>query len=231
MLSPDMWFFRQLGVDSRLPQDVLSALKREGRVERWGHGATIHHEPGELDLYVILGGEVLLNDGSSGRQTRLVRGDIFGESATARTVQAERAQRSAASLIAFDETTLCAVSHDVFREHAREHLGNFETSLGTLGKRKRVLVPVLPLICTTPASRLARVLLHLAETEGLIDNDCAKLPTAVKPAQLGRLTGLDKGRVSLLLAHFLAEGLLVENSSGALLPSLEKLRTLAVHHP
>lgn len=240
MFSSDIWFFRRLGIQTRLPDSVLQELKKQGYVERWGHGAKIYHEQDDENLYVILGGQVFLEDGFSRGQTRLLRGDIFGKTATAAQEKTEIIQSaeegrggqhepSQTRLIAFDETTLWAVSQEAFREITREHLGHFETPVGgLLGQKSLVRIPVLPLLCTSPAARIARVLLHLAETQGTIVKDTATFMTVLKPAQIGRLTGLDAGRVRVLLMHFLAEQLVIVKGQKVTIPSVEAIRALSV---
>lgn len=231
MFSSEIWFFRRLGLEARLPDSVLQELKKQGHVERWGHGAKIYHERDDENLYAILGGQVFLEDGDSRGPTRLQRGDIFGKTAVRRVESPEIIQGDLGKnrLVAFDETTLWSVPQEAFREITQDHIGHFETSVGgLLSPKSLVKIPVLPLLCTSPASRVARVLIHLAETQGKIEKDAATFTSVLKPAQIGRLTGLDAGRVRVLLMHFVGEGLVVVKGQKVVIPSVEAVRALAV---
>ncbi len=228
MHASELWFFRRLGINARLPEQVLGELKKQGHIERWGHRAKIYHEQGDDDIYVILGGNVFLDDGGSQGQTRLKTGDIYGQTALNSASDVDN-QKKSSSLTAFDETTVCAVSQDTFREITREHIGNVESSIGGwLSNRSVVTIPIMPLLCTSPASRVARVLIHLAETQGQIENDAATFLATLKPAQIGRLIGLDAAHVRVLLISFIEEGIVVVTGKKVVIPKVELVRALAV---
>src|SRR5690606_31067736 len=123
MYASELWFFRRLGIDARLPEQVLRELKKQGHIERRVHRAKIYHERDDDDVYVILGGNVFLDNGVSQGQTRLKTGDIYGQTKLTGK-PSEDGEKKLGSLTAFDETTLCAVSQDAFRDITREHMGN-----------------------------------------------------------------------------------------------------------
>lgn len=228
MYVSELWFFRRLGINTRLPEPVLRELKSQGHIEKWGHRAKIHHEQDDDNVYIILGGNVFLDDGVSQAQTRLKIGDIYGQT---RVVEASNAGATAQNrrLIAFDETTLCGIPQDAFREITREHIGSVETAMGGwLSTRSIITIPIMPLLCTSAASRVARVLMHLAETYGHIEKDAATFPAMLKPAQIGRLIGLDAAHVRMLLMNFIAEGIVVVTGKKVEIPSVELIRALAV---
>ena len=66
LIDPQFWFFRKLRLQERLPDEVVAALRTEGRLERWGHQAQIHHANGTDEVYVVLGGSVYVHDGVGG---------------------------------------------------------------------------------------------------------------------------------------------------------------------
>lgn len=228
MYASELWYFRRLGINSRLPDDVLNELKKQGHIERWGHRAKIHHEHDDDDIYVILGGNVFIENESAQGQTRLQSGDIYGQTGLhAASLRENKGKNS--SLTAFDDTTLCGVSQDTFREITCGHIGNIETLIGGwLSNRSVVTIPIMPLLCTSPASRVARVLLHLAETHGEIVNDTAQFAATLKPAQIGRLIGLDAAHVRVLLMHFVTEGIVTVSGKKVQIPSVELVRSLSV---
>lgn len=227
MYVSELWFFRRLGIDTRLPEQALQELKKQGRIERWGHRAKIYQAQDDDDVYVILSGNVFLDDGLSKGPTRLKTGDVYGQNLNRQSHGDD--EKKGNNLTAFDETTLCAVSQNAFREITREHIGNVETSLGGwLSSRSIILIPIMPLLCTSPASRFARILIHLAETQGQIEKDRAIFWATLKPAQVGRLIGLDAAHVRVLLMNFIAEGIVVVRGKKVEIPSVELVRSLAV---
>ena len=41
-MRPAVWFFKGLGLDERLSDDLLAQMKELGRMERWGHSGKVH---------------------------------------------------------------------------------------------------------------------------------------------------------------------------------------------
>ena len=228
MLSPQIWFFHQLNLEQRLPDGVMDILTEEGRLERWGHMARVDHDRDDDELLLILGGNVVVSDGTQGRELALKRGDVFGKTSFAGEVGAALAGQEARAT-ALEETTLCAMPRETFRDKVRGHLGHLEASVGGLRRQTTLEVPVMPLLFTTPVSRLAKVLIHLIETRGRIDGDLGHFDAVLRPAKLVQLTGLDRTRVRLLLELFFQEGILEVAGRRVIVPSMERLRGLAMH--
>ncbi|MFU8803906.1 MAG: hypothetical protein ACNA8W_08875 [Bradymonadaceae bacterium] len=226
MLSAKLWFLHQLGAHHRLPSEVLERIKTEGRLERWGHGAKIHHEPGVPELYMVLDGQVLIDDATPARDILLRRGDMFGGTGTEPFLGT--AQPRPPILRAVDETTLVALETDVFREMTGEHLGHLQSRPGWFGNGRIVEIPVMPLLGTPPASRFARVLLHLLESQGEIEGDVGVFSGPLKSRRLARLSGLDRTRVALLLILFRENDLLRVTGRKVVAPSVETLKSWAL---
>lgn len=226
MLSAKLWFLRQLEADSRLPSDVLGALKTEGRLERWGHGAKIYHDPGAPELYMVMGGQVIVDDATPAGALLLRRGDLFGGTEGQSLEGATSLQ--APTLRAVDDTTLLALDADVFRGLTADHLGSLQVRSRLFGNSRLLEVPVMPLLGTPPASRLARVLLHLIEVQGSVEGDRGIFGAPLKGRILARLTGLDRSRIALLLDLFRANDLVRFTGRKAIAPSIEALQGWAL---
>jgi hypothetical protein len=226
MLSAKLWFLHQLQADQRLPAPVLEALKTEGRMERWGHGATIYHDPAQAELYMVLTGQVFVDDATPAASLMLRRGDLFGGASPHSATEASKT--STPLLKAFDETTLLAVDAERFRWQTSEYLGHFQARTRLFGNGELIEVPVMPLLGTPPASRLAHVLLVLLDQQGRIEGDRGVFATPLKPRALARLTGLDRQRVTLLLNLFREHQLIGLSGRDVVAPSLLALRGWAL---
>ena len=147
IVVPPIWFFRGLRLQDRLPFDVYERLRSEGRVERWGHHAQIHHAPGSGDVYVVLKGSVSIwkLPSSGGRAARLKPGDVFG------ALGAPMDDVARPLVQAFDDTTLVAFEREQFNEQIARHIGTIKLSSKRLRRNKGVEMPLRPLLYTSPA--------------------------------------------------------------------------------
>lgn len=221
MYLPKFWYLRDLGIDERLPDEVLEGLRERARLERWGHRADIFRATSDLDVSVVLDGSVWLQDAERADEVALTRGDIFG-------MAAREAEHGDLLLQAHDDTLLARMPREEFREMVAPHLGRLETSVGLFHRRRDLWVPVRPLLFTTPKSRLAKVLLHLVETEGdLDDEETARLDLTLQPRKLSDLTGVSRERVKEVLASLEEERILEANRGDMRIWELEELRRLA----
>jgi CRP-like cAMP-binding protein len=218
ILKPQIWYFRGLGLHERAPDDVLATLREQGRLERWGHQARIHR-PGRGDeVYVVLDGNVYVHDASrESKPVRLRTGDLFGETDLGDDADALETH-------AFDDTTIVAAPRDLFDEVIRHRTGEMTTRSGIITGRKELVVPVAPLLYTTPAQRLARVLLHLAESRDALDGAGAELDIRLKSKKLGDLTGVVPEHAKKAVELLEKRGLIVPRRRSTLLPNVERLR-------
>lgn len=221
MHLPKFWYLRNLNIDERLPDEVLDHLRDTARLERWGHRADIFRSPDDRDVSVVLDGSVWLQDKRRADEVTLSRGDLFGKAVGGD-------DHDDLILQAYDDTLLAAVPREEFRDLVVPHLGRLQTRVGLFHRRRDLWVPVRPLLFTTPRSRLAKVLLHLVETEGdLQDDSKAHLDLKLQPRKLADLTGVSRERVKEVLESLEEQRILEANRGDTRIWNLDQLRRLA----
>src|SRR5690554_4883895 len=105
---------------------------------------------------MIIGGQVIADDGTPAGSLLLKRGDVFGNTPFDTQNDVATADLSAPLvpvLRAVDDTTLLALDSDRFRHITADHLGNLQARTRPFGNGLLVEVPVMPLLGTPPASR------------------------------------------------------------------------------
>lgn len=231
LLTPDIWYFRGLGLHERLPDTLLATLKDRGRMERWGHRAKIFHEPGAPEVYLVLSGGVFVRDTPHTQQVKLARGDMFGSLGAPDQILERDGQPTRLAdelLLANDDTTLVAVERQIFDEIAAKQLGDSTSSMRRLRKGKVELsLPITPMLYTSPARRFAKALLHLAERDGVIDGNRATIEVPVRSRLFAPLLGLDAKRLDNVLTQLELRGVLTQDGPRLLIPDLDALRALA----
>lgn len=232
LLTPELWYFRGLGVHDRLPSSLLDTLKDQGRMERWGHRAKIFHEPGSAEVYLVLSGGVFVRETSHSKQVKLGQGDVFGSLGAPDQVLDEEGQPARLAdelLLANDDTTLVAIERQIFDEVAAKQLGDSTASIRQLRKGKVELsLPVSPLLYTSPTRRFAKALLHMAERDGAVDGNKAVLDIPLRSRLLAPLLGLDAKKLDAVLSQLQLRGVLTPDGPRLLIPDLEALRALAI---
>lgn len=230
-MSPTLWFFRDLQLNERLPAPVLETLKTKGRLERWGHNAQIFHDEDDGRVYMVLGGGVFIHDGTSAQRVKLRPGDAFGVLSThsaPEILPAGADPRLRRHLEAFDDTLLVSVERDVFQDLIQPHLGLIEASIGRLRQKRTYRVPISPLLYTTPTSRFARTMLHLIESQGRVEGDRGELEFPFEPHQIAPLLGVDKPRSQAVAEALMRRGVIQNEPTRILTPSLEELKRFAL---
>lgn len=221
MAQPKFWYLRHFHVDTRLPAQARDALGDFARLERWGHHADIYREPGDTSVSIILKGQVWLQDRERGQKVDLLRGDLFGRVAGADDAAAPVPR-------AHDDTLLAVLEREVFAERIVPHLGNLSTKVGRFRKRRDLWVPVQPLLFTAPSARTAKVLLHLVETQGAIDEQgYARLAMKLEARSLAALTGVDPARVRKVLESLEVARILERGNAEIFIRDMDTLRQVA----
>ncbi len=221
MQLPKFWYLQDLHLDERLPDDVLEALQANARLERWGHHAEIFRARDDSDVSIVLEGRVWLQDIGRAAETTLARGDVFGKANGA-------LDHDGLVLRAHDDTLLAVLTRDDFRAMVVPHLGRLETRVGLFRKRRDIWVPVQPLLFTTPRCRMAKVLLHLVETEGSLDEDGhGQLGMRLQPRKLADLTGVDPQRVRQVIEALEYDKIVEQGRGQTRIWDLESLRHIA----
>ncbi len=221
MHLPKFWYLQDLRIDDRLPNEVLDTLRERGRLERWGHRADIFRAPDDSGVSIVLEGNVWLQDTRRADEVALARGDIFGKANG-------ELEHKDLILRAHDDTLLAVVSPEEFRQMVAPHLGRLETRIGMFHNRRDIWVPVQPLLFTTPKCRLAKVLLHLVETEGTLDEEGhGELAMRLQHRKLADLTGVNPQRVKRILESLENDKILELGRGGTRIWALDELRRIA----
>ncbi len=218
-MSGAIWYFRGLRFGERVPAQVMEALRKSGRIERWGHNADITHEGDDGRVYVVLQGGVYVQDRARERAP-LRRGDAFG--ALHEDARAESALR------AFDDTLLVSATREDFDALAGPHLGESIAALGAPLRRKRYTVPLSSLLYAEPEHRFARAVLHLIETRGQLSGDHGELRFPHAAHRLAPLIGVSPQRAREIVRALSARDIVRDAPTSLIVPSLEQLREVAV---
>lgn len=230
MDSPSLWFFQKLDLHERLPAQVAQALRQQGRLERWGHNAEIFHEDEGGRVYIVLNGGVFIHDGSAAQRVKLGKGDAFGAlNAHAPEILGPDADpRLRRQLFAFDDTLLVSLERTVFQELIQPHLGQIEASLGRLRQKRTYRVPLSPLLYTNPTSRFARTLVHLIESQGQVVGQRGELEFPFDPHKIAPLLGVDRQRAQSVADTLIRRGLIENQPSKIITPSIDELKRFAL---
>ena len=232
-MTPSLWFFRALNLHERVPSPVLQALQSQGRLERWGHQAQIfcEQEPGRV--YIVLRGGVFLHDGTPAQRVRLRAGDLFGAlpHGPDEVLPAHADVSLRRQLRAFDDTTLVSLERADLQDLILPHLSHVEAAVGGLRhlrRRRSYRVPLSPLLASSPTSRFARTIVHLAESEGRLDGDRGALDFPFEPHQISPLLGLDRQRSQAVADQLMRRGLIQNEPDRLVIPSMDALRAAAL---
>lgn len=222
MQESRFWYLRRMNVDERLPADVGAELRSRAQLERWGHHADIFRGPADSNVSIVLKGRVWLQDHENAPTVGLLRGDVFGRVDT-------QVPSADLSLRAHDDTLLAVLSREEFGEMVVPHLGDLSTRVGRFRKRRDLWVPVEPLLFTATGARLAKVLLHLVETEGELNEEegFARLKMKLRAKWLAKLTAVDPMTVRRELQALEINKVLERGDDGELVWDLESLGRLA----
>lgn len=216
------WYLRRLNVGDRLPADVQAELRSRARLERWGHHADIFRGPADSGVSIVLKGRVWLQDHEGAPAVSLLQGDIFGRTDT-------QVPSAELDLRAHDDTLLAVLSRDEFQQLVVPHLGELSTRVGRFRKRRDLWVPVKPLLFTASGARLAKVLLHLIETEGVRGETegFARLEMKLRARSLAKLSAVDPTTVRRELEALELNNILKRSNDGASIWDVEILERVA----
>jgi hypothetical protein len=202
-MRPSVWFFKGLGLDERLGDEVRERMKELGRMERWGHSGEVHGAGDEDMIAVVLKGGVWADDGTQARRVLLKPGDALGGLAGSRE----------GALFAHDETELLTLPRARFDEAIAPHVGAREGLF--------IEVPTAPLLYTTPTSRVARALTHWVDG---LDPGAEYVTPRVPLRALGRFVGLDRERARAALAVLGSDGAIERKRTRLRVKDLEALK-------
>lgn len=210
---PRFWYVRGLSLD----QAIGAELQREGRVERWGHRASVQLRDDPDEVQTVLDGRLSLTDGEFEARPLLTQGDVFG---------LVTPDEQAGELHALDDLKIVTVRRDFFEELLRERAGELAANVG-LVRRTRLSVPVESLWYSTPRHRVAKLLLRVIEAVGRTSDGIGTLDFVPRTKILARLSGLAEPTVSAIVED-MQRHQIVAIHRGRMDASLEMLRAIAI---
>jgi CRP-like cAMP-binding protein len=219
MLVPKYWYVKGLDLNGT-SADVVTEIRDVGRMERWGHRARVHHRDEPDEVYVVLEGGVRLHDGAHDVTLRLKPGDVYGETGLQEHPTHELVR-------AHDDTVLAALDRDAFEKITTGQIGELQTQIG-LVRRQSLAVPATLLLYTAPKQRVARVLLHLVEEYGAVEEESGLVDFGLRTRNLARLTGLAQHTVSDIFDTMQRERVVEVGRTELVIPSLDQIRELAI---
>jgi CRP-like cAMP-binding protein len=211
-----------------LSAESLRVITRTLRARRFRRGEVLFHEgdPGDA-LFIVTAGAVKVvvpsEDGDEAILATLRRGDFFGELALL-----DGAPRSA-SAIALEPTEVLALPRDQFRALIATEPAIRDALLASLaGELRRLTTHVAELHFLDLTGRLAARLARLAEEHGeRLENGEIRLDAPLTQSDLAAMIGATRQSVNKLLGEFEAGGLLRIERDNIVVPSLERLATVA----
>lgn len=223
-----LWLFRDF-IDPDEHDRLLERIRREAKLERWGHAASIPLFAGGDDVVVVVDGNVAVRRSNGDDTVRLTRGDAFGKTPKGRvTTDGSPGPSTDLDVGAVRETTIATIARDRLRELWESDEAKRRASVGRWFSKREVEVPLWPLVGTMPTTRLARLLVHLVENYGEIDENRGRLPTALRARQLAELAGVEKSRATEVWDLFETTGLVSHDSGAVVVEDLSRLRQYAL---
>lgn len=204
----DLTLLSQVPLFSALGPEDLEQLAARVRTRHCERGEILFHR-GDVgtDLYVIREGEVTIRlSAPDGREVSLAllrKGAAFGELALL-----DQAPRST-DAVAHEESWLLSLRSEDFRLFLRERPQAVLTVLPMLSRLvRRVTQAVYGANVLDARSRLARVLLDLAEQQGQPSDTGVSLASRLTQTELASLCGLTRESTNRWLRFYASEGLL-----------------------
>jgi len=201
-------FLAKVPMFEHLAQEQLEHLSGLLHARRYPKGEVIFHE-GDVGtaLFIIRKGQVAIRlsslDGKEATLALLERGDFFGELAL---LDGEPRSTDA---VAREETELLSLQQESFHRFLES---SPQVALGLLASLSRLVRRVTRLVHDATfldaRTRLIRVLLELARSQGRPGTDGVVITQKLTQAELANLCGLTRESTNKWLRFFVREGLL-----------------------
>lgn len=203
-----LWHLNNFNWLQALSAQALDTLRAAASVQVFEPGTMIF-EPNRRPEYVFLletglvrifrtsprGGEITFGYVHSG--------EVFGELA----VFSDRPRESYA--VAVERSSVIRVGRDVFIDVIHTHPSIVFSVATQIGNRlKHIESRVEDLVFRSARSRLARILLHLADEFGREEDDHSVIEMRLTHAELATLAGTSRPTITIALAEFEEEGLI-----------------------
>ena len=225
-MNPSVLFFRSVPLFEDLSEHDLTTVVPDMTKRRFRAGDKIFREgdPGEV-LYLVQSGQVRIyvHGTGTGIETSVFLcgrpGEIFGELAIV-----DGLPRSATAT-AMEETVVYTLSREAFQRHMRrvpQLALNFMKLLSVRVRYNTKQVKSLALM--TVSSRLARLLLKLAQDYGVVQTAGVRINTNLKQSDLASLIGATRESTNKVLRIFRKEELICNDEGDIVVLDPEALR-------
>jgi CRP/FNR family cyclic AMP-dependent transcriptional regulator len=204
----DLWHLNNINWLRELPAQAVDTLRAAASIQVFEPGAMIF-EPDRKPDYVFLletGLVRIFRTSPRGQEITFgyVRpGEVFGELA----VFSDKPRESYAAAV--ERSTVVRVGRDVFSDVIQTRPSIVFSVATQIGDRfKHIESRVEDLMFRSARSRLARILLHLADEFGCQEDEHSVIELRLTHAELATLAGTSRPTITIALAEFEEEGLI-----------------------
>lgn len=225
----DVWHIRNVQWLRDLPTEETERLRRGATAREHERGETIFApNPTPQSVYLLERGLVriyrLSDDGAEATFGYVVPGEVFGEL----SLLGGGGGRESFSQ-AVRRSTVWRIPGDLFREVVRRSPGmTLEVTKQIAGRMKRIESRVEDLVFRDVRSRLARVLLELADRFGRREPAGIEIDLPLTQSDLATLVGSTRQTVNVALGHLEKDGLLSHRHRHFVLVDVEGLKRVLV---
>jgi CRP-like cAMP-binding protein len=223
-LASTTWYLKRINIFAELEDSVLAELGHKTRMVQFNKGEYLYM-PGDPSnaVFFLKEGRVkiihLLEDGKEFTLAILEPGEVFGELALA----GEYTRESAA--LAMGEVLVCTVDGAFFERFLNKRPDLSYKLTKIIGFRRREIeIRLADLAFKGVPSRIARLLLRLAEQYGTADNNGLKLKIRLGHQDIANLIGASRETVTLTLNRLRKEGILDFTRRSFIILKPEKLK-------
>ncbi len=219
-----LWYLKRINIFAELEDRVLSELGQQTKMSRFSKGEYLYM-PGDPSnsVFFLKEGRVkithLLENGKEFTLAILEPGEVFGELALA----GEYTRESGA--VAMGEVLACTVDREFFERFLNKRPDLSYRLTKIIGFRRREIeIRLADLAFRGVPSRIARVLLRLAEQYGTPENGGLRLKLRLGHQDIANLIGASRETVTLTLNRLKKEGILDSTRRHFIILQPEKLR-------
>lgn len=223
-MASTTWYLKRINIFAELEDSVLAELGHKTRMVQFNKGEYLYM-PGDPSnaVFFLKEGQVkiihLLEDGKEFTLAILEPGEVFGELALA----GEYTRESAA--LAMGEVLVCTVDGAFFERFLNKRPDLSYKLTKIIGFRRREIeIRLADLAFKGVPSRIARLLLRLAEQYGTADNNGLKLKIRLGHQDIANLIGASRETVTLTLNRLRKEGILDFTRRSFIILKPEKLK-------
>lgn len=201
-----IWYLHKINLFQGIPDADYLIIDRHSREKVFQRGEIIYLPGAPASaVYMIKRGKVKISRITEGGKeftiALLKEGDIFGEMAVAG--EEEREEQA----MAMEETYLCIMPRDDFQRLLQEKPYLSLKFIKLVGLRRKILeIRLKDLLFKSAPSRLARLLLFLAEEYGHAPSEGTWLAMRLSHQEIANMTGLARETASTFLSEWKKEG-------------------------